>query len=831
MASQRIKGITIKIGADTTELSKAIRTFEKDVNSAKTSLRDINRLLKADPKNAELLAQKQKAFNQAIDATKQKLEQEKEALRQLESADQTDDVVRQQENLKREIIYTEQELNKLEQEYKEFGSVAKQQTKVAAEQMQAAGQKIQDYGQGMVNAGRGLTTYVTAPIVAAGTASFMNYAEVSKTLALANQTMGNTTEQANKLSQAMQDAASKSTFGMNDAAQAALNFARAGLSAEQAAAAIGPAMNLAAGEAGDLDTVSAGLVGTINGFQDTFDKSGKYADIFAAACNNSALEINSMMDSMGIAAPVFNTAGYEIRDAALYMGIMANNEIEANVAANALKTGLGRLVEPAKAGQMALEKLGLQTSDAMGNISRAYINADGSMKSTIEVQKILHDSFKDLSETEKIAAAQAIFGKNQYASWLALIQTAPEDVQKLNKALLESAGTTDEMAAAMMSGTGGSIEQLKSSIDVLGYSFGELIAKYINPLIEKLQGLIDKLNAMDPQTKDMVIRISAIVAAVGPLLMLIGSIVVAIGKMVWAIGTIKGALAGGSLLSGLSGSLGSAGAAATGATGAMGGLGAAIAGLLGPIALVAAAIAVWVINWEQIKEAGALLVERTKEHLETIKEDWINVCDAVAEYAPAKFNEIKENVLTIISLLKEGILYDLDFLTQGIQQKINFVKEVVLGLLNGDLLAKAKQWGSDLINNIKDGIEAGIGKVKEACNKVGQAIKERLHFSEPDIGPLSDFNTWMPDMMKQMASQINAGIPGVENAMNNAAGAIKNEIDYSTQLASINNGIGKLASASGGTIEVPVTMYLNNTKFGQAVASANINNNYRSGGR
>ena len=58
MSSQRIKGITIKIGADTTELSKAIRTFEKDVNSAKTSLRDINRLLKADPKNAELLAQK-----------------------------------------------------------------------------------------------------------------------------------------------------------------------------------------------------------------------------------------------------------------------------------------------------------------------------------------------------------------------------------------------------------------------------------------------------------------------------------------------------------------------------------------------------------------------------------------------------------------------------------------------------------------------------------------------------------------------------------------------------------------------------------------------------
>ena len=76
---------------------------------------------------------------------------------------------------------------------------------------------------------------------------------------LTNATMGNTEEQAKLLNDAMKDAAANSTFGMNDAATATLNFARAGLTAEQAAAALAPAMNLAAGEGGNLDTVSGGL--------------------------------------------------------------------------------------------------------------------------------------------------------------------------------------------------------------------------------------------------------------------------------------------------------------------------------------------------------------------------------------------------------------------------------------------------------------------------------------------------------------------------------------------------------------------------------------------
>ena len=145
-------------------------------------------------------------------------------------------------------------------------------------------------------------------------------------------------------------AASNSTFGMSDAAQAVLNFARAGLDAQQAAAALTPAMNLAAGEGGDLATVSAGLMATMNAFKAPADQASRYADVFANACNNSALDVNSLSTAMSVAAPIFQTGGLTVSDAALAMGVMANNGTDANVAANALKSGLARLASPAKEG-------------------------------------------------------------------------------------------------------------------------------------------------------------------------------------------------------------------------------------------------------------------------------------------------------------------------------------------------------------------------------------------------------------------------------------------------------------------------------------------------
>ena len=275
MAASRIQGITVEIGGDTTKLSNALKDVNKSIRETQSELKDVNKLLKLDPGNTDLITQKQKYLSQAISDTKDKLKTEQEALKQLKAGPQTEETIKQQEALTREIADTEQQLKSLSNEYKNFGSVA-------GAQLQAAGSKMQEVGGKISDVGETLTKSVTVPLAAVGAAGAANFAEVDKTMQLANKTMGNTAEQANLVNEAMKNAAANSTYGMSDASNAVLNFARAGLNAEQSAATLAPAMNLAAGEGGNLDTVSAGLVATINGFHGSFDEAGKYADVFAA---------------------------------------------------------------------------------------------------------------------------------------------------------------------------------------------------------------------------------------------------------------------------------------------------------------------------------------------------------------------------------------------------------------------------------------------------------------------------------------------------------------------------------------------------------------------
>ncbi len=90
MAS-RIKGITVVIGGDTTGLDKALKNVNSTIKTTQSSLRDVNKLLKLDPTNANLLSQKQKMLKESIGATKEKLDSlrqaQEQAKQQLENGD------------------------------------------------------------------------------------------------------------------------------------------------------------------------------------------------------------------------------------------------------------------------------------------------------------------------------------------------------------------------------------------------------------------------------------------------------------------------------------------------------------------------------------------------------------------------------------------------------------------------------------------------------------------------------------------------------------------------------------------------------------------------
>ncbi len=986
MGVSRIKGITVEIGGDTTKLQTALKGVNTEIKNTQSQLKDVEKLLKLDPGNTELLSQKYRTLQQEIQATKEKLNTLKEASKQADQALKDGTISQEQyDALQREIAETEQSLKSLEQEYKNFGSVQ-------AQQVAAAGEKMKEFGGKVEDAGKTLTTHVTLPLAAVGAAGAASFAEVDKTMQLTNKTMGNTAEEAELLNKAMKEAAANSTFGMKDAATATLNFARAGLDAEQAAAALAPAMNLAAGEGGNLDTVSGGLVATINGFHGSFEDAGHYADVFAAACNNSALDVDSLSGAMSVAAPIFSAAGYSVNDAALYMGVMANNGIEADKAANSLKTGLARLVSPAKEGYEAMKQLGIEVT-----------NADGSMKDSVTIQRELHEAFGKLSESEQIAAASAIFGKNQMAPWLALINTAPEDVGKLNESLETCAGTTDEMAEAMMSGFGGSLEKLKSSIDVLVTSIGEALAPTIQKVAEFVQGLVDKFNALTPAQQETIVKIGLIVAAVGPLLVIVGKVITAVGTIMTIVPKISGAI--------------------TAVKGAFAALNAVM--LANPIVLIIAAIAAlvaafiylwnncegfrqfWIDLWENVKEIAVTVWEAIKtfftqawEAIKTTFETvwggirdffsgiwesisttvttvWTAITEAIGGFMQgiwgtitsiwnsiyetisplleafrylfetifeaikiligraldaisSKVTEIWNGIVSFLRPLLEGLRSFFQTVWNGIKDVVstvlnavkgvvttvwtaikgvitnvlNAIKSVVSTALNAvkttfstvwnnvkstvttvlnniknsvsqifnnivssirsamtnvmnavrqgfnnvvnfirNLISQAFGWGRDLIMGIVNGIKNCISAVSNAVTSVADAIRSVLHFSVPDEGPLTDYESWMPDFIGGLAKGIEKSRGMIKDAMNDVAGdmvlsptveaagagSAAGGSGMADVLSAIRESLSGIKGGAAGDTVIPV--YIGSERIEEIVVKANKAASYRSGGR
>ena len=111
MAGKTIKGLTVEIGGDTTKLGEALEKVNKKSSDLSSELGSINRLLKLDPKNVELLTQKQKVLAEAIGNTEDKLKTLREAEKQVQAQFEKGEVSESQyRELQREIVATENKL-------------------------------------------------------------------------------------------------------------------------------------------------------------------------------------------------------------------------------------------------------------------------------------------------------------------------------------------------------------------------------------------------------------------------------------------------------------------------------------------------------------------------------------------------------------------------------------------------------------------------------------------------------------------------------------------------------------------------------------------------
>ena len=213
MAQNRIKGITVEINGDVTGLDKALKDVNSTISATSKQLADVQRLLKLDPTNTTLLAQKQELLKEKISATKDKLEAlktaQEQAKRQLESGDLGKD---KYDALQREIVATEQELQKLAKE------AANSNT--ALNKMSSVGKTMQAVGSSMTSVGKSLTTYVTAPILAVGTAAVKTAADFDSQMSKVAAISGATGKDFQALRDKAREMGAKTKFSATEAAEA-----------------------------------------------------------------------------------------------------------------------------------------------------------------------------------------------------------------------------------------------------------------------------------------------------------------------------------------------------------------------------------------------------------------------------------------------------------------------------------------------------------------------------------------------------------------------------------------------------------------------------------
>ncbi|RGC36645.1 phage tail tape measure protein [Streptococcus gallolyticus] len=321
-------------------------------------------------------------------------------------------------------------------------------------------------------------------------------------------------KQAEQLGASTRYSASEVAEGMN-------YMAMAGWSAEQTMAGIPAVLDLAAASGENLGTTSDIVTDAMTAFGMQAEQAGEFADILAAASSNANTNVSMMGDTFKYVAPVAGSLGFNAKDTAIAIGLMANSGIKGSQAGTALRAGLVNLVHPSEAAQKAMDSLGISVTDSEGN-----------MKSFRTIMGDLREKMGGLSETQKASAAATIFGKEAMSGWLAIINSSDGDFNKLANAIDNSQGATKRMVDTMEGGIGGSFRNLRSAIEGLGIAIGDRLAPYVKKGAEYITQLTNKLTNLSPEMQDKIIKFALIAAAIGPALIALKQVVMTIKNII-----------------------------------------------------------------------------------------------------------------------------------------------------------------------------------------------------------------------------------------------------------------------------------------------------------
>lgn len=493
MATGNIKGITIQFDADTTKLGSALKKIKTESKGLDQDLKAVNKSLKFNPGNTELLAQKQTLLKGKIEQTKKELNAFKQAQQTLDDQG-VDKTSQEYMELRRNIIETESKLKHFNEELK----------KTQNAKFDQVGSKFQEVGDKMTSVGKGLTTHVTAPILAVGAASIKAFDEVKNGLNIVTQKTG----AAGEALKEMQDSA------RNLAKTLPTDFETAGT---------------AVGEVNTRFGVTGKQLEELSG------KFIKFAKVNNADVNTSIDQVQKALSAFGLTAD----------DAPALLDRMTKAGQETGVSMETLQNGLiqnaaalqelGLNVDQSTTFMAQLEKSGANSETVMQGLRKALKNAaaDG---------KPLDQALSELQTTilngkggmDGLTASYDLFGKSGDQIYNA-VKNGSLDFAALGLSASSAAGILDQTFQNTLTPA----EQFQMTMNTVkdtGYELGNNLMTMLAPALQKVSEAVQKASewwtSLDETNQNTIIKIAMVVAAIGPLLVVLGKVTSGIGAII-----------------------------------------------------------------------------------------------------------------------------------------------------------------------------------------------------------------------------------------------------------------------------------------------------------
>lgn len=555
--------------------------------------------------------------------------------------------------------------------------------KVFQDKSASFGDQMTALGSSLTSAGKSLTTGVTLPLVGVGTVAVKTASDFDSAMAEVKAISSATGDDFEALRNKAKEMGAKTKFSASEAAEAMKYMAMAGWKTTDMLEGIEGIMNLAAASGENLGSVSDIVTDALTAFGLQAKDSAHFSDVLAAASNNANTNVSMLGESFKYVAPVAGSLGFSVEDTSVALGLMANSGIKASQAGTALRTLLTNMVKPTDAMEAAMDKLNLSITDSGGN-----------MKSLSQIMVDLRSGFSNLSEAQQASVAAALAGKEGMSGLLAIVNTGEEDFNKLTEAINSADGTAQTMSDTMLNNLGGQLTILKSTLEGIAISFGDILMPAIQKITEKLQEFANWLNNLDEDQKEAIVKIATVVASIGPLLLILGKLITSVSKIATLVQAVPQVI---STVSGV-----------------FKGLGAAIGGVSAPILGVVAAIGVLIAAFKHLWDVN-------EEFRTSMTGIWDGIKEKFSEFGQSIVETINslgfdfENFTEVLSSLWDGFCSLLAPIFEGVFENISNILGVVLDTISGVF----KFW----VAIFKGDWEGAWDAVKETFSSIWEGIK------------------------------------------------------------------------------------------------------------